>query len=76
MALQLMTYKGQETGGKPVSREETTLLSIREPYPRPLMALSQLYGDVGFVKKTRRLYPCGTTRCLQERSAGPQPNTS
>ena len=42
-----------------MSREETTLLSIREPYPRPLMALSQLYGDVGFVKNPRRLYPCG-----------------
>ena len=41
-----------------MSREEVTLLSIREPYPSPLMALSQLYGDVGFVKNPRRLYPC------------------
>ena len=53
---------GWETGGKPVSRAETTLLSICEPYPRPLMALSQLYGDVGFVKKPRRLYPCAGSR--------------
>ena len=34
--------------GKPVSRKETTLLSIREPYPRPLMAVSQrLYSCTG-----------------------------
>ena len=37
------TYKGYETGGNYVSREETTLLSIREPYPRPLIALSQRF---------------------------------
>ena len=40
-------------------RTGATILSICEPYPRPLMALSQLYGDVGFVKNPRRLYPCG-----------------
>ena len=37
------THKGEETGGKPVSREETTLLSIRAPYLRPLIALSQRF---------------------------------
>ena len=38
-------HKGEETGGTPVSREETTLtpLSIRAPYPRPLIALSQRF---------------------------------
>ena len=30
------TQKGEGTGGKPVTREETTLLSIRAPYLRPL----------------------------------------
>ena len=35
------TYKGYETGGNYVRRKEATLLSIRGPYPRPLMALSQ-----------------------------------
>ena len=33
------THKGEETGGKPVSWEDTTPLSIRAPYLRPLMAL-------------------------------------
>ena len=33
----------KETGGHYVSREETKLLSIRESYPGPLMALSQRF---------------------------------
>ena len=39
------TYKGEETGGKPLSREETALLSMcaRAPHPRPLIALSQRF---------------------------------
>ena len=37
------TYKGYEIGGNYVSRKEVTLLSIREPYPRPLIALSQRF---------------------------------
>ena len=37
------TYKGWEIGGNYVSRKEVTLLSIREPYPRPLIALSQRF---------------------------------
>ena len=41
------THKGRETRGNCVSREETALLSIREPYPtcnpRPLMALLQRF---------------------------------
>ena len=35
------THKGEETVGKPVSKEETAPLSIRAPYPKPLVALSQ-----------------------------------
>ena len=37
------THKGEATGGKPVSREETTLLSIRAPHLRPLIAISQRF---------------------------------
>ena len=37
------TYKGYETGGDYVSREKTTLRSIRGPYPRPLVTLSQRF---------------------------------
>ena len=49
------THKVHETGGNYVRREETALLSIREPYPgpRPLIALSPrfrsyscAYGDI------------------------------
>ena len=32
---------GEETGGNYVSREETGILSIIEPYPRPLIAVSR-----------------------------------
>jgi len=38
-----LTHKGQETGGNYVSQEETTPVTIREPHPRPLMALSQRF---------------------------------
>ena len=34
------TYKGQETGGSYVSRKEVAPLSIREPFPRPLMIMA------------------------------------
>ena len=37
------TYKGQEIGGNYLSRKEVTLRSIRDPYPRPLIALSQRF---------------------------------
>ena len=37
------THKGEETGGKPVSREEVTLRSIRSSYPRPLIAPSRRF---------------------------------
>ena len=37
------THKGEEIGVNPVSREETVLLLIRAPYPRPLMALSRRF---------------------------------
>ena len=37
------THKGEETGGKPLSREETTLLSMCAPHLRPLIALSQRF---------------------------------
>ena len=37
------TYKGWEIGGNYVSRKEVALLSICEPYPRPLIALSQRF---------------------------------
>ena len=37
------THKGEETGGKPVSREEVALRSIRASYPRPLIVLSQRF---------------------------------
>ena len=37
------TQKGVEIGGKPVSRGGAALFSIRAPYPRPLIALSQRF---------------------------------
>ena len=37
------THKGEETGGKPLSREETTLRSMCAPHLRPLIALSQRF---------------------------------
>ena len=37
------THKGEETGGNPLSREETTLLSMCAPHLRPLIALSQRF---------------------------------
>ena len=36
-------HKGEETGGNPLSREETTLLSMCAPHLRPLIALSQRF---------------------------------
>ena len=37
------THKGEETGGNPLSREETTLLSMCAPHLRPLIALAQRF---------------------------------
>ena len=37
------THKGEETGGKHLSRKETTLLSMCAPHLRPLIALSQRF---------------------------------
>ena len=44
------THKGEETGGGPASREETSPLSIRTPHLRPLAGLSGLYGDASFAE--------------------------
>ena len=38
------THKGEETGGNPLSRKETTFLSMCAPHLRPLIALSQNIG--------------------------------
>ena len=58
------TNKGDEKGGKPLSREETTPLSIRAPYRRPplrfssaFVAISKLYKDAGAAGNTGGLYP-------------------
>ena len=37
------THKGEETGGKPVSREEVALRPARASYPRPPIAISQRF---------------------------------
>ena len=55
-------HKGEDTGGRPVSREETRPLSIRTPYLRPLIALSRRFrscahGGAGFAEDTGGLYP-------------------
>ena len=48
-------HKGEETGGKPVSRESATPRPIRAPHPRPLVAFSQRFRSC---KGTSVLWVC------------------
>ena len=64
-------HKGEGTGGKPVSREETSLLSIRAPHLRPLIALSQQFRsctETSVLLKTPAAYT--RVRCQSQGTRG------
>ena len=75
-------HKGEETEGRPLSREEAARLPMRALYRRPLMALFQRHrshtGGVGFAENTGGLYPNARRNDIVMRApwrAGDAPHT-